>query len=103
MLGGTGNVGSHIVCALLQRGAVVRALLNWGRVARRIGGYTVQRVPVNAQAGALIVSAEGAIISAWTLDIVDNRIAAIRAVVNPDKLRHLAGAGNFGEWLSGGR
>ena len=85
------------------RAVVARALLNWSRVGRRVGGYTVQRVPVNAQAGALIVSAEGAIIAVWAFDIADHRITAIRSIVNPDKLQHLAGAGNFGEWLAGRR
>ena len=85
---------------LAGRAAVARALLNWGRVARRIGGYQVKRVPVNAQAGAVIVSADDKILAVWTLDIVDDRIAAIRAVVNPDKLRHLGNTEDFGKWLA---
>jgi hypothetical protein len=30
---------------------------------------------------------------------VADRIAAVRAIVNPDKLRHIENSGNFGVWL----
>jgi RNA polymerase sigma-70 factor (TIGR02957 family) len=88
---------------LSGRAAVSRALLSWARVGQRVGGYQVQRVPVNAQPGAVIVSADDKIIAVWTIDIADDRITAVRSIVNPDKLRHLANAGNFGEWLASGR
>jgi RNA polymerase sigma-70 factor (TIGR02957 family) len=88
---------------LAGRSVVARALINWARVGQRVGGYQVQRVPVNAQAGAVIVSAEDKIIAVWTLDIVDEKITAIRSIVNPDKLRHLGNNGDFGEWLTSRR
>ena len=85
------------------RGAVARALLNWRRAGDRAGGFTVEPTWVNGQLGALIRSAEGAVLSVWSIDVADGRIQAVRAVVNPDKLRHVAGAGDFGAWLRRGR
>ena len=89
--------------ALQGRGAVARALLNWRRAGDRAGGFTVEPTWVNGQLGALIRSAEGAVLSVWSIDVADGRIQAVRAVVNPDKLRHVAGAGDFGAWLRRGR
>lgn len=87
--------------ALHGRDTVARALLSWARVGELAGGYTARRTQVNGQPGALIVSSEGLVIAVWALDVVDNRIAAIRSVVNPEKLRHIENSGDFGAWLRG--
>jgi RNA polymerase sigma-70 factor (ECF subfamily) len=57
---------------------------------------------VNGQPGALILTADGAVVSVWALDLADDRITAVRAIVNPDKLRHVPGAADLGEWLRRG-
>lgn len=85
---------------LSGREAVGRALLNWAAVGRRAGGFTFRRVEVNAQPGALIESPDGDVVAVWTLDVAEGRIAAVRAVVNPEKLRHIPNHGDLGEWLA---
>ena len=54
----------------------------------RIGGV-VEPHQVNGQPGAIFRDAAGRVVNTWTLDIADGQIVAIRAVVNPDKLRHV--------------
>ena len=88
--------------ALQGRRAVARMLLNWRRAALRSGGYEVRRTVVNGHPGALIATAEGAVVAVWALDVVDGRIATVRSVVNPDKLAHIPHTTDFGEWLRRG-
>jgi RNA polymerase sigma-70 factor (ECF subfamily) len=47
---------------------------------------------INGQPGAILFDAAGHPVVAITLDIADDRVQAMRAVANPDKLRHLRGA-----------
>lgn len=98
--------GGGRVPALAQsvhgRRAVARVLRGWSRAGARSGGYEVRRTTVNGQLGALILSAEGAVVGVWALDVTDDGVAAVRSVVNPDKLRHIPGAADFGEWLRRG-
>ncbi len=54
----------------------------------RVGGQVELR-EVNGQAGAVFRDRDGMVLNAWTLDILDGRIQAIRTVLNPDKLAHL--------------
>ncbi|MFG1614116.1 RNA polymerase sigma-70 factor [Nonomuraea wenchangensis] len=54
----------------------------------RIGGV-VEPHEVNGQPGAIFRDREGKIVNTLTLDILDGQIQTIRAVINPDKLRHL--------------
>ncbi|MGW7685127.1 RNA polymerase sigma-70 factor [Kribbella sp. NPDC054772] len=54
----------------------------------QIGGV-VEPHEVNGQPGAIFRDADGRVVNTWTLDIADGQIVAIRAVVNPDKLRHV--------------
>lgn len=88
---------------LSGRAEVGRALLAWASAGRRAGGYIVRRVEVNAQPGALIEAGDGSVVAVWTLDVSDGRIAAVRSIVNPEKLRHIPRRGDLGEWLARGR
>ncbi|MFE3448575.1 RNA polymerase sigma-70 factor [Nonomuraea sp. NPDC059194] len=54
----------------------------------RIGGV-VEPHQVNGQPGAIFRDRDGKVVNTLTLDILDGQIQAIRAVINPDKLRHL--------------
>jgi RNA polymerase sigma-70 factor (ECF subfamily) len=54
----------------------------------QIGGVVEPQV-VNGLPGAIFRDQEGRVVNTWSLDIVDGQIQAIRAVVNPDKLRHV--------------
>jgi RNA polymerase sigma-70 factor (ECF subfamily) len=44
---------------------------------------------VNGQPGAVFLGHDGRAVWVVSLDIVDGLVQAIRAVTNPDKLRHL--------------
>lgn len=87
--------------AVHGRSAVARTLLNWARAAARVGGFAVRRTAVNGQPGALIVTAEGATVAVWALEVGDEHIQAVHSIVNPDKLRHLPNRADLGEWLRG--
>ncbi|NGO75294.1 RNA polymerase sigma-70 factor [Streptomyces sp. YC504] len=52
-------------------------------------GTTVDVQEINGQPGALFRDRDGKVAVALTVDVVDGRIAAIRSVINPDKLGHL--------------
>jgi RNA polymerase sigma-70 factor (ECF subfamily) len=69
-------------------GNVARTLAALVAPFARIGGAVEPR-EVNGQPGAIFLDPEGKVVNTWTLDILDGRIQTIRAVINPDKLRHL--------------
>jgi RNA polymerase sigma-70 factor (ECF subfamily) len=52
-------------------------------------GVAVEPHEVNGQPGAIFRDREGRVLNTLTLDILDGRIQAIRAVLNPDKLGHV--------------
>ncbi|HET9947811.1 MAG TPA: RNA polymerase sigma factor SigJ [Longimicrobiales bacterium] len=88
--------------ALHGRSTVARTLLHWRHNAERAGGFRFERTRVNGQPGALIRSAEGALVGVWSIDLAEGRVAAIRSIVNPDKLRHLGSTLDLGSWLRRG-
>ncbi|HUG89611.1 MAG TPA: hypothetical protein VML55_02175, partial [Planctomycetaceae bacterium] len=49
----------------------------------------IRSAEINGQPGAVAADRDGRIVSVLSLGIADGRVEAIRAVVNPDKLRHL--------------
>ena len=49
---------------------------------------------VNGQLGALYVDADGLPVNVVVLDIAEDRVWAVRSIVNPDKLRHLGAVGD---------
>ena len=67
---------------------VTRVLASTFPLFVRIGG-TVEPHEVNGQPGAIFRDRDGKVLNTWTLDVLDGRIQAIRAVLNPDKLGHL--------------
>jgi RNA polymerase sigma-70 factor, ECF subfamily len=56
---------------------------------RHLIGPNLRHVEVNGQPGVLILDTAGRVIGVISLDIVDGLIQTVRAVLNPDKLRHL--------------
>jgi RNA polymerase sigma-70 factor, ECF subfamily len=78
---------------------------SWGRpitgpdrVSRLLAGLGAQirdvravlrPVNVNGQPGALVLAADGGLISVFVLDIADDRVQAVRSVISREKLRHL--------------
>jgi RNA polymerase sigma-70 factor (ECF subfamily) len=52
-------------------------------------GFGVRPVEVNGQPGAMTFDTEHRLISVLALEVSEGIVSAVRAVVNPDKLRHL--------------
>ena len=55
-------------------------------------GWLLTLVDVNGQPGALVQGGDGVTVAVVSLDIAIGKVQAVRAVVNPDKLGHLAGS-----------
>jgi RNA polymerase sigma factor (sigma-70 family) len=84
--GGLGNLGGVLPAVGRDRVAgLLRVQL--ARMARL--GAELQTAWVNRQPGLVIRDADGGLIGVIALDVLDGQIQAIRAVANPDKLRHL--------------
>ncbi len=60
-------------------------------------GCTIEPREVNGQPGAILRAPDGAVVAAWSLDIVDGQIQTIHSVNNPDKLGHLGPVGDADE------
>ena len=57
-------------------------------------GVVVEPHEVNGEPGAIFRDRDGKIVNTLALDVLDGRIQTIRAVMNPDKLRHLGPVGD---------
>ncbi|HEV8652955.1 MAG TPA: RNA polymerase sigma-70 factor [Actinomycetes bacterium] len=88
-----------IARALHGRARVARTLLTWVRAAARFGGFSLRRVEVNGQPGAMVLDPEGRLIGVLALDVADGQVQAVTSVVNPDKLRHLGPLADLGALL----
>jgi RNA polymerase sigma-70 factor (TIGR02957 family) len=67
---------------------VARFLAGLGRLAER-QGLALEGTTVNGQPGVITYAPDGAVVNVLTIDVVDDRIATIRSVANPEKLRHV--------------
>lgn len=67
---------------------VARLFAQMGRQSERLGA-TFELHRINGQAGVIFRGPGGGIFSVMTLEVVDGRVATIRSIVNPEKLRHL--------------
>ena len=67
---------------------VARLFAGLGRQNRRLGA-TLEPHRVNGQPGVVFRGPRGGVMSVMSFEVVDGRIAAIRSIVNPDKLGHL--------------
>ncbi len=81
--------------SLHGRSRVARTLLAWARQGLRVSGAVLQQVEVNGQPGALLLDGTGKVIGVMALDIAGGQIQAVRAIVNPDKLRHIGSIGDL--------
>lgn len=88
--------------ALHGAARVHRTLGTWFRSGLRGGAKTEPR-QINGQPGILILTPDGSVIGALSLEIADDRIVAINSVVNPDKLHHLGPVGDVTAMLRGDR
>ena len=55
----------------------------------RLGVAGMSMVTINGQPGAVLVDGDDRPVVVVTLDIADDLIQTVRAISNPDKLRHL--------------
>lgn len=74
------------------RSRVARLLLRIMQAAEPFGGWVFHPVHVNGQPGFTRTDAAGRLTEVLVLDIADGHIQALRAIANPDKLRHLTEA-----------
>jgi RNA polymerase sigma-70 factor, ECF subfamily len=71
------------------RERVVRLLGNVSKTGERLGISSLRHIDVNGQPGALFLDSNGRPVVVVSLDIADGLVQTVRAVSNPDKLRHL--------------
>ena len=74
--------------AISGRVRVAKTMAAWFKAGAKFGKFTLDRVSVNGQPGALLVL-EGTVAGVMSLEIADGQIQAIRSLVNPDKLAHV--------------
>jgi RNA polymerase sigma-70 factor, ECF subfamily len=82
--GGRGAVREPVTGAL----RVARFLVGLGRLAER-QRLALEGTVVNGQPGVIAYAPDGSVVNVLTVDVLDDRIAAIRGVANPEKLRHV--------------
>ena len=68
---------------------VARFLIDLGRVGER-QGVEMALTWVNGQPGAVAYLPGGPVVSTMILEIVDGKVTGVQAVVNPEKLQHVA-------------
>jgi RNA polymerase sigma-70 factor (ECF subfamily) len=85
---GGGKVRGSIRRPVHGRDRVTRLLQGFGRGAEELR-LQMRFADVNGQPGAVFFTPDGSPFSVLSIDVVDGQIAAIRSVVNPDKLRHI--------------
>jgi RNA polymerase sigma-70 factor, ECF subfamily len=71
------------------RERVARLLMGASARGERLRVIGMRIATINGQPGALFLDPEGRPVAAVTLDIADGLVQTVRAVANPEKLRHL--------------
>jgi RNA polymerase sigma-70 factor, ECF subfamily len=87
-----GNGGGKAPAApvpLVGAERVAKALIGWGRQARR-HGLTYRPALVNGDPGIVFYDPEGRAHWVGALEIAEGVVVAVRSIVNPDKLTHVA-------------
>ena len=71
--------------------AMARLLQAFSTRAGRLR-LSLERAVVNGQPGAIVRDPDGRIVNVVALDVAGGAVAAVRSIVNPDKLGHLGPA-----------
>jgi RNA polymerase sigma-70 factor (ECF subfamily) len=71
------------------RERAARVLLRQRTAGERLGVVGMLPVAINGQPGALYLDPEGRPVAAVTVDVADDLVQTVRAISNPEKLRHL--------------
>lgn len=88
LVGDGGGKAHSYPMPVVGRELVARIMLGLFKAALRLG-ITFHPAVLNGQPGALALDADGHIVQAMALDIMDGAIRSIQSIVNPDKLTHL--------------
>jgi RNA polymerase sigma-70 factor, ECF subfamily len=91
--GDGGGKGPALPRPVHGRDKVARLMLGARSGGERLGVTRMRLVEINGQPGALFFDREQRAVVAVALDIADDQIQTIRAVTNPEKLRHLGPSG----------
>ena len=102
MHGDGGGKVPAIARPLVGAERVSRAWANWAKLGLRLAAR-IETTLVNGQPGALLKTADGALFTVVSLDIVDGRVKEIRNILNPDKLDHLGAVADANELLRAAR
>jgi RNA polymerase sigma-70 factor (ECF subfamily) len=95
LVGDGGGRARAIPRPMVGAEAVARAIAQfYGQVGAL--GVSLEPVWVNGQPGFRTVDSEGLLVNVVAFDIFDGRIAAIRSVLNPEKLGHLGPTSTVG-------
>jgi RNA polymerase sigma-70 factor (TIGR02957 family) len=94
--GGRGPAVKHPVSGRLR---VARFLAGLARQGQRHGAL-LEPVLVNGSPGLRVLDPAGRLVNVLAMDFRDGRVAEVRSIVNPDKLRHLGTVGNAAELLA---
>ena len=89
VFGDGGGKGPGMPAPLVGAERVAKALIGWGRQARE-RGLTYRRALVNGDPGVVFYEADGSALWVAALEIADGVVVAVRSVLNPDKLGHVA-------------
>jgi RNA polymerase sigma-70 factor, ECF subfamily len=86
--GDGGGKAPAVPIPLVGAERVAKALIGWGRQARE-RGFTHRAALINGDPGVILSSPDGAI---WVvaLEIAGGAVVAVRSILNPDKLAHIA-------------
>jgi RNA polymerase sigma-70 factor (ECF subfamily) len=76
------------------RQRVARAISTGISILPRLG-VRIHLTDVNGQPGAVALDSEDRLVGVVALDVADGQIQTIHAIVNPDKLRHIAQVGDL--------
>ncbi|MGP3955861.1 RNA polymerase sigma-70 factor [Nonomuraea sp. 3N208] len=88
MVGDGGGKAPQLAKAVIGAQNVARLLASvFPRMA--LIGVTGEPHEVNGQPGAIFRDRDGKVLHTLALDVLDGQIQTIRAVINPDKLRHV--------------
>ena len=89
VFGDGGGKGPGMPAPLVGAERVAKALIGWGRQARE-RGLTYRRALVNGDPGVVFYEPDGSALWVAALEIADGVVVAVRSVLNPDKLGHVA-------------
>jgi RNA polymerase sigma-70 factor, ECF subfamily len=87
--GDGGGKGPALPRPVYGRERVARLLQGGATLGARLGVVGMHTTTINGQPGALFLDSDGRPVAVVTIDIADDLVQTVRAVANPEKLRHL--------------